>query len=98
MAGHHIDLVYESLRPFHHQGRFDAVFVIVFDAQGVVVYFQDRVLLVGNVFEPSFVFGRIGDARFAHRPHFFQQRHANLRAETRRQAQRIFKVIMTAFA
>ena len=93
-----VDFIHKSLRSFHDQRRFDTVFVIVFYAQGIVFHFQHRIFLVGNLLEPGFVFGRIGNARFAHAPHFFQQRHADLRAETRRQTQRVFKVVMAAFA
>ena len=93
-----VDFIHKSLRSFHDQRRFDTVFVIVFYAQGIVFHFQHRIFLVGNLLEPGFVFGRIGNARFTHAPHFFQQRHADLRAETRRQTQRVFKVVMAAFA
>ena len=64
--------IHKRLRAFHHQGRFDTVLVVVFDAQRVLHDFQHRGLLAGNLFQPSLMSGFVGDARFAFLPHFFQ--------------------------
>ena len=93
-----VDFIHKGLRTFHNQIRFYAVAVIVFHAQRILHNFQHRGLLTGNFPQPSLVFGGVRDTRLALLPHFFQKRHADLRAETRRQAQRIFEIIMPAFA
>ena len=64
--------IHKRLRAFHHQGRFDTVLVVIFDAQRVLHHFQHRGLLAGNLLQPSLMSGFVGDAGFAFLPHFFQ--------------------------
>ena len=64
--------IHKRLGAFHHQSGLHAMLVVVFNAKGVLHHFQHGGLLAGNFFQPSLVFGFVGDARFAFLPHFFQ--------------------------
>ncbi len=67
-----VHFINKRLGAFHYQGGFYAVAVVVFNAQGVLHNFQHRGFLAGNIFQPSRVFGFVGDTGFALLPHFFK--------------------------